>query len=180
MPKRYDKADDDTLTLVREVMEQHHQELVRAGVRVQCLMVSEADKTGLALDVQALTRQGHPVAGQIRRCHARDRRIHEADAILELDDYAWHPLSTEQARALIDHELTHLEVVVDQDGVTAKHPDGRPKLSLRHDDFMLTGFYDVVERHGTAALEYQSVERVYKQLTFADAAEPTESVVRST
>lgn len=76
--------------------------------------------------------------------------------------------------ALLDHELTHLEVV-EQGGKFKVTGDGRPKIYMRPDDWTFTGFKEIVERHGTESYEYEEVAwLVGEQLNFAFELKPKE------
>lgn len=122
-------------------------------------------------DGPALTHHGHPCLAKVRRLGERDRLLTRLDAVIEIDAEAFDDLGDGQQLALIDHELTHLELVSDRAGTPKLARDGRPKLRLRPDDYFLTGFFDVVARHGNEACERLGLARVLhrvgQQLTFA-------------
>src|ERR1019366_9477538 len=79
-------------------------------------------------------------------------------------------LSETRRLALLDHELTHLVLRCDEDGL--KHDDiGRPTFKIKQHDFDLGGFAEVVERHGEAsveALQFSRFETLYGQLMLFD------------
>lgn len=70
-----------------------------------------------------------------------------------LNDTAWDGLTTSQREALIDHELCHAAIVLDDDGQPKKDDRGRLVCRIKKHD--MEEFRAVVERHGlwTADLE---------------------------
>ena len=75
-----------------------------------------------------------------------------------------------QKDALVDHELTHLVLVIDPKTKTPKlDHSGRPKLAMRLHDWELGGFADTAQHYGKDALEVISMRRFsdkYGQLCF--------------
>ncbi len=71
----------------------------------------------------------------------------DVDAIVQINGEAWEALRESQRVALVDHELTHLEVNTTGAGDIIHNPQtGRPMLrSVSHD---VEEFASVIERHG--------------------------------
>jgi hypothetical protein len=64
-----------------------------------------------------------------------------------VDAYRWPELDELTQVAVLDHELTHLELVTDDEG-TVKYDDyGRPKLRMRLHDICHGWFSEVAKRH---------------------------------
>jgi hypothetical protein len=57
--------------------------------------------------------------------------------------------------------LTHFQLSLNKEGEQKIDDIGRPKLHMRPDDFMLTGFFEVVRRHGEFAGEAKAVREVH-------------------
>lgn len=159
MAKVYKKAGKDVNDVVRELIEAYHIDLMTYEVNVAVLFVSSGTDEDGEPKGNALTKHGHPCAALCRIADARMRTIGGVDAIIEVDAHRWDELSTESCDALLDHELTHLEVK-QCDGLPLRHDDGRPILKTRKDDWCLTGFHEVIERHGKHALEAMSLRGV--------------------
>ncbi|HOO17769.1 MAG TPA: putative metallopeptidase [Phycisphaerae bacterium] len=163
------RANVKDMALLALVARQHHPELLEAKVNIAFVLVHpKYDAQGIPQG-PALTRHGHPVAGRIRLAKPADRLIGKYDALLEVDAFRWEKaLQAPSREALLDHKLSHLVLVRDESGEIETHADGRPKLRLRPDDWAVTGFAAVIDRHREAALEYQALELVCRgcQLTF--------------
>lgn len=87
-----------------------------------------------------------------------DIEANDSFFVVEVAADTWQRLTDEQRRALIDHELCHLQV--DEDG------DGRPVLSMRGHD--LEEFAAIVERHGLWASDLATFgSAVAEQLALA-------------
>ncbi len=74
---------------------------------------------------------------------------------ITIDRFSWKHLDHDHRRALLDHELTHIQVDVEKEF---------PRVTLRAHDFELGGFYEVAERHRAAAPE----ARVQRQILVRD------------
>ena len=157
MEKRcYGPAELDTDDLVRRVTERFHPELLTAEVHVAVLMTyppvgDDGKPTGPAIEIK-----GHACAGRIGLCNEKNRRLHGYDAIMELAADRWEEKSDRENEAVVDHELEHLVLVV-KEGTLQKHVDGHPRIKLQPDDWMLTGFVAVAERHPANACEVQAL-----------------------
>lgn len=88
------------------------------------------------------------ILGQCRKASDLDRELKEWDFVILLNSHVWHlsDFTIEKKRALIDHELMHAQVHVDDDGEVKKDNKGRTVYRIRKHD--LEEFRDVVARHG--------------------------------
>ncbi len=152
--KTYTKADDGVMSVVRYVLTHHHQHLVDLELRVGVILV-ESDG-----DEPAIKCHGSAAAAKIARVPLKRRLFMPFDVLIEVDQSVWGALSKDQQRALFDHELTHVVPKRNRGGLIDLDVDGRPKLVLKPDDWVLTGFRDVVEHWGSAALEAQAIASV--------------------
>lgn len=87
-----------------------------------------------------------------------------AAAMLKIDADQWKALTDAQRAALVDHELTHLELKKDGDGVTKTDDFDRPKLMIKRHDVEIGWFGDVVRRHERDALEYQALDSLNRSV----------------
>jgi hypothetical protein len=182
MAKTIEKAGEGITKLLYQIMQQDHGQLADEKVRVAVLMLTpelNADKKPLP---PAIKYAGYPVAACIGVPPAWARVLAECDAVLEIDAHRWEELTDLHHRALIDHELQHLDIAVDKHGNTRRHFDGRPVLRTRPDDWVLSGFRAVVERHGPAALEVRAIGELYEscQELFEFMQVPSEPASNST
>jgi uncharacterized small protein (DUF1192 family) len=161
MSKIYQKATVEELELLSTVISQYHStRFGDCGMKIALTFVSKLDSEEML--VPALKFAGALAAG-MATITPRKQKIHVLhDAEIHVDRYTWDELSPQARIALLDHEITHLEPSLDRKtGAFKKDDAGRQVVHTRRDDFLLTGFYEVVRRHGEAALEYNSVLRAY-------------------
>jgi hypothetical protein len=160
MSKTYKMPDKGDIGVLVTAMDQWHKELIAEEINVVLLMVESA--TG-----HAITHAGHPVAAKVCIVSVRDHVYTGADAIIEIDAAHWADLTPKQALALIDHELTHLEIQrgAHGEGHTKRWDDGRAKLGARPDDWYLTGFAEVIKRHGDDAIEATALASTIHELS---------------
>ena len=168
------KAARDVVMLLVDVLHEHHPVLAACEVRVDALMADA--RTEKDAEKRALKHGGYPAAATIAIVPLKRRALGQGDALLTIDAAVWDGLAPDEQRALIDHELTHLEVARDgaasADGsrVVGVDPDtgemlgapkaddlGRPVLRLRLHDWQFGGFTEIARRYRTSALEVQAV-----------------------
>lgn len=159
---RVDAAADS----VDRMMEQYHSELRDAGVTVSVLMASaETDEHGEPVGGPAVTAQGYPCEAKIQVTPYRYRVLSVADAQITVDADIWDILTNRQRDALIDHELTHLELSVDDSGAVVRDDCERPKMRIRKHDRVLGAFDSVVCRHGESSPEHRQWEAIAEAKT---------------
>jgi hypothetical protein len=163
MPKVFADLDRDDMDLFNQVLNQYRPDLIQYGVKIKPLMVKKLNRDG---EVSAcLKLAGYPVAGLARVTTHKQRFFGYPDGIIELEGAGWANKCDESKKALIHHELHHFEVKMDPEADNDHTPQlddlGRPKLVLRPDDWMSTGFYYIIEKHGEYAGEYQTIRAVH-------------------
>lgn len=174
MPKAiYEKANKDTLAVLRETMHRYHPEKHTQGLRVAMVMVTPpTDGEGEPTDA-ALRRNSWRVAADLRLVKLRERVLLPFDVVMQVDAFWWADARPENRIALIDHQLTRLEFKRHENEIV-KDDDGRPRLFVRLEDYCVTGFRECVVRHGAASIEYQQIaefEKKHSQGWFAWAIE---------
>jgi hypothetical protein len=170
----FTKPSDDDVRLLAHTMRMHHLPLERAGVRVD-LLVAEAkrDEGGDPVG-PALKHRGRACLATVRIVPARDRVQGLADAVITIDGDRWVLLSKPEREAVLDHELTHLDLVTKAEEVQRDDGD-RPKLKMRQHDVEFGWFVEVADRHGKHAQEVQQARALVVgeggQILFAFLAE---------
>ncbi len=165
MPTTFSDAPDEVLQLLQQVMADYHQPLADAGVRVGTIMAYNDDGP-------AIKHAGYAAAATIKIVSLKDRLKKHYDAELLIDDTVWKELTHDQRLALLDHELSHVNLkkyvyheIRDSSGqltgekrISYKDDDiGRPKLVTVPGDVNAgDGFQAVIRRHGSSALEYRN------------------------
>lgn len=176
MPVTYGLPDADVTELLDRAMREFHPDLAEHGVRVGVLMAASDT------DAPAVKAHGYAAVASVRVVPLKDRLTKGYDAELVLDRDHWLRINARRKLALLDHELTHLEVKrravkmpkgYQGDPVTVVDTDdlGRPKLRTRKGDVCAgDGFKEVVARHGDDADEFDALQRAYAILSEAKAA----------
>jgi len=157
MGKFYEKGRGEVVDLVDDIMKSHHSALYAHDVTVAVLFLGEYDKDGVL--IPTLKHGGYQAAATIKATSTKDRCLGIADALLTIDLAIWKELSHIKKRALIDHEITHLELIPEAKGSKAMKIDdqGRPKLSMKLHDWQLGGFTSIARRYRDDALEVEAV-----------------------
>jgi hypothetical protein len=152
--KTYSNPSSDLLATIERMASAYHDELVQ--VTVGALFVFD-DEDG----VPCLKHQGYPAAAVVRITPVRDRALGIPDAIITVDRATWQTLTAPQKDALIDHELEHLELVLDEETGNPKYDAlERPKLRMRKHDHQLGWFAEVARRHGEASCEVRQARQL--------------------
>lgn len=150
----YSLASKDTEGLLSHVIEQYHDRLINADVRVGILMAFAT------VDPETGEKKGHAIKGyagaaagaQVKKVSAKDRLTKKYDVELLIDGDEWPNLPEPQKIAMLDHEMTHIQTTDKVDD------NNRPLVKMRDEDFIVWGFLEVVQRHGTAAMEHRSLK----------------------
>ena len=155
MPVTFDQAPAHVHDMAREVLMQYHPELNfsrdpenPAWVKLCILFASN----GAEEDEPAVKCHGYPAQAVISIIPLKQRVDKRADAEIVIDEKNWNDLTEPQQRALLDHEISHLEIKL-KDGFIETDDIGRPKLKLKLHDFDFGGFRSVAKRHGEDAPE---------------------------
>lgn len=160
MGRSYRKGNASELELAKKAAEQWHPELVEHDVRVGMVFTSASKNDHGEPTCKAVTFAGTGVVAKVRRVTPKERLWCDADVMIEVDADRWASMSEEERTAVVDHELTHVELARAKDGSVKLTEDLRPAIKFRPDDWMLTGFREVIERHGKSAIEAQSLHEV--------------------
>ena len=149
------------------------------ALKVQVLLVLARRYNSAEEPVAAVKLAGAPMAAKIRVLPLKQRVITDFDVEIMVDGMVWDDYTEGERVALLDHELTHLEVCVGTDGRPKMDDRGRPKLKTIGDDWVSHGFFDVIRRHGLNATEAKTIQRLNTQVLAAleDAGVATASMV---
>ena len=175
----YQKCPPEVRELAEEMMKEFlsYKELLEAKVKIDFLFAyAEVGEDGESKG-DAITKHGIRALGLTRKIGIKDRVMGRGDAEVLLDGDWWEEATPGRRRALLDHELHHLEAVKDDDGVVIRDDLKRPKLRLRKHDVEVGWFAVVAGRHGSNSLEIEQAKSVmdsYGQLFWPviDAREP--------
>lgn len=150
----------DRLIVIRD---RYHKPLKEAGVTIDLLLAHASRDQNDDPVGAAVKHGGYPAAAVIKIVSLKDRVAGLGDAQMIVDGDKWDEWTDAELDALLDHELTHLEIVVDKDGAIVQDDAGRPKLKIRLHDFQIGGFHSIAKKHKEDAFEVQSVATVGKE-----------------
>ena len=127
MPTTYEKAGRDVTDLLLEVMGEFHAELGKEDVKVGVIFANNSEGA-------AVKKGGYPCAGKISIVSLKDRCEKSYDAELIIDQTWWTEGREKHHRALIDHELSHLELVPDEEEGGERRPEHEHGCGERKDE----------------------------------------------
>lgn len=156
MSKTYEKAPAIVRRLIDSLLHQYHGELAEMKLKVDALLVkaptdADGNPTGPALKAGS----GYPAAASISIVKLKDRVMGRGDCEILIDGDRYPKWPETQVRAILDHELEHLEFTGNVDDI------GRPKLKLRPHDIEFGWFDSVARRHGDTSVEVMQAKRFF-------------------
>jgi hypothetical protein len=164
MPTTYENAPQEVLQMARELLSQYetHQPLLDHGVTIQYQMAfaERDDDTGQA-NGPSIKWHGRPALGLCEIINEKNRASGLKDARITICGDTWPDLSVAQQKALLDHELHHLAVIINRHGVLKVDGHGRPCLRLRKHDVEIGHFVVIAERHGMNSQECIQMKTIY-------------------
>lgn len=157
-PKAINELADELLTKYAQ-----HKPLLEQKVKIDFLFAYPTKNEAGEPKGDAISHHGHKALGLTRKTNLKERTAGRADAEILLDGEWWAKASEKCQRALLDHELHHLSIAEDSEGVPKRDDAGRPCLKLRKHDVEVGWFTAIAERHGI-----HSMERIQAQMIFDD------------
>ena len=158
----YVKADDELIQHLNHVMQQYHPHLVDVELKVDFLLALRGEN-----DEYALTAHGYGALATIRKTNLKDRVKGLGDCELVIDGDHYDEWSERELHALLDHELTHLELTVDKKtGRTKRADHNRPMISMRLHDRQMGWFDSVAKRWGVDSAEVQQMTELAQDWEF--------------
>lgn len=153
MTKQFEPVGDLCDQRIEKLREAYYPDLL--GVTVGALFVFDPDES-----IPVLTHHGYPAAAMIRIVGTRDRAAGMADAQMVIDKCVFESLDTKKQTAVIDHELFHLERVLDKHGTNLFDALDRPRLRIRKHDWHLGWFDQIAKRNREHSLEVMQARRL--------------------
>lgn len=153
----YKKDPPGVAEVVNRVVERYHGGLQDAEVKIDILGAWAATDQNGDTEAVALKLHGYPCQATMAVVSYKNRVLGGGDALLTVDIENWEELSEEERDALIDHELEHLELRTDKDGLLIRDDLDRPKMHIRRHDHQFGWFDSVARRHGPASIEIKQL-----------------------
>ncbi len=122
--------------ILDRLIEEHHEHLTNARIAIAWNLTWQPDVDGRC------------TLGKCKRASDLDRELAPYDFVVMLRREFYEDASVTEAQreALLDHELSHAEVTLDESGEPAVDTKGRTVYRIRKHD--CEEFVDVVRRHG--------------------------------
>lgn len=157
----YLEADQEVHDLLHRVMAEYFPGLANMEpVLVVDIRMAVDDKG------KRLRHHGHPVGAMIKVVSQEERAAGGADVRVVIDRRSWVDRNERQRTALLHHELTHVKPKRNKKTfLLVLDPYGRPKIGMRLDDWMLTGFVETARIFGEDSIERRSLEVVAATLS---------------
>ncbi len=157
--KRCDPSVNDLAATILFKFETY-QPIINAKVTVDYLFAfAERDEAGEKKG-PALKLHGVAALGICRVTNYKDRVKGMADVEISLDGDWWEESSDEEKAALVDHELHHIDLVLDQNGNVKRDDLNRPMITMRKHDSQFGWFAVIAARHGPASQEQQQAKAI--------------------
>lgn len=153
MPTTYSECPEPVLAVARKLIVDGHPAIIEADVTIHYLFARREDGP-------AIVHGGYPAKALVRKNSLRDRVAGLKDVTILIDESGWQDWSDDHRRAVLDHELYHVEVRRDESGAIQYDDANRPKIKLRPHDFQFGGFHEMARRHKAESAEVQAVQEV--------------------
>ncbi len=154
--KTYAKAPESVSQRVLALIAEYHPDLHSVGVKVDCLSIANSEP-----DEPALLLHGYPCAAVVRVLPSKDRAMGRGDAEITIDEAQYAAMSAKEQDALLDHELTHLQVKKKPSGRACFDEHNRPELKMRLHDRQFGWSDEIARRHGSASGEIKQAVQFY-------------------
>jgi hypothetical protein len=155
MSTTYERAPKEVERIAKELIAEHkeHEKLKDYRVKIDFVFAYSSEAF-----IPALKKNGVKCLGIARKLSLKDRAMDRGDAEISIDGEWWKDASDLERRALLDHELYHLDV--NTSGVNVKDDLGRPKLYLRPHDYEFGWFKHIAKRYGMASEERKQAKQM--------------------
>lgn len=159
----YQRASKEVAASVRKVMKKYHKPLFENGVTIDVVLAFTDRTEGTAISAG----RGRYALACIRILSLKDRAMGRADAEMMIDAASMEGWKAEDLEAVIDHELTHLQIRHSKSTNEPMRDDlDRPCLVIRDHDHEF-GWFDAPVRHyGAHAAEYQQALKLLQHASW--------------
>lgn len=147
MAKTFRKSDAYTRDLVEQVVNKYHTHLRDYNVQID--LIDAYNSSG----GPSVLHNGLPAYAVIRSVPLKDRVMGRGDIEITFDALEFGRMKERQRKALIDHELTHVEFKLNKDGEKTVDDIGRYIFKMRPHDCEFGWFHSVARRWGIDSIE---------------------------
>lgn len=157
----FKKCDPSVRSLANEILTEfsNFKPLLDAKVTFDFVFAYGARDEAGQLTSNALTLHGAKAYGIARKTSLKERALGHGDCEVSLDGDFWKEAPSEERKALLDHELYHFEVVLNEKTVK-KDTCGRPTIQIREHDIQVGWFREIAARHGEHSMERKQAKDI--------------------
>lgn len=161
----YDVA-EEVETIARALIKKHHPNLDKVMV-------------GYLFRDKAPVGNGRVVYGMTVRVDDRNHVFNSKDVIIEISRDTWGLLSEEMKNYVVDHELSHIGLVMNKEGTSIELTEsGRPRVFVKPHDF--EDFHAVQDWYPDGRVKMQAVtKKIIEQMENAKKAARASSKTKS-
>lgn len=156
----YELSNNELKDSLAAVMDQFHPHLRDAKLAVDILLAHAPRDGNDDPNGPAVRLHGYECCATIKILDLKNRVAGRGDVELLLDGDRCDTWSEDQLRAILDHELTHVELQVSDNGHLKRDDINRPLLRLRNHDHQFGWFDCVARRHGENSIEIQQAQQL--------------------
>jgi hypothetical protein len=153
-------AGHEIRSVISDLISEYYPDLTEASVSVNAMFVYAARDADGQPKGPAIKHHGCAAYALIKINSLKDRVEGKDDATIFLDGDNYKDWPKETARAILHHEIHHLLVCRDKDGVIKSDDHGRPKLKMRQHDVQIGWFMEIAEQYGSDSIEVQQATMI--------------------
>lgn len=155
MATTYERAPKEILEIIASLVEEYHPTTKEAGVTFDVLLATSDSGPAVKLN-------GWPCNATVKIVGGIERMKGAADIEIKIDAEKYEELTDDERRALLDHELYHVQPIPDDAlGGYKKDAYGRPRIKMRPHDVQVGWFKEIAERHGSASMERKQARQLF-------------------
>lgn len=112
----------------------------------------------------ALTKNGVQIPAKINIVSNFNRMTDEVDVKITLNKEMWDEMKDDKKKVVLENMLSYLEVKEDDEGepLYITEDSDRVKLKLKHPDFYVEGFFDLMKEYDKNYLPYEEIRKLSK------------------
>lgn len=153
MPTYSKKNPKDLVDVANRLMAQYYSDLQKHEVKIDFLFAYPRYDANDNPVGDAIKHHGVKALGLAKILGLKERSKGNGDAEILIDWPWWETASEKEREALVSHELHHLALKVNKNGIVLKDDLDRPKLQMRPHDFQIGWFATIAHRHGIHSQE---------------------------
>ena len=178
----YEEPDEEQRAALQHAMASWHRDLLEHGLAVTLLVAHGPTDDDGEVVAPAIMHNGYRALAVVKIVQQVYRAAGIGDVLVIIDGDRWEELDDETRLAVLDHELTHVELQFmsarpkkakktkpgeEPEPIRVEPPklvvdgQGRPRITMRKHDKQYGWFDEVAKRHGAASIEVQQATEIF-------------------